>query len=172
MAASTSTGSPAVAVSLTFIAVGSVLMYSAFKGVGIVEAFSGKPLPKVTPVPGPDTQTRSRDAGTTTGTTGTSHSDEFKGTHADQLARLAWVAENTFHLTITQINRPMDATYGAPNSNHKYGRAFDATGTVADRIGFARFAKSAGADEVFCDQAGMVAPGYDHSDHVHVGYDS
>jgi hypothetical protein len=95
---------------------------------------------------------------------------DFQGPNAARLEALRKTLITKFHLRVTQICRPASATYGAPNSKHKSCRAMDLSGSVSDRVAAARFCKGLGwVEEVFCDQAGMVAPGYDHSDHLHVG---
>lgn len=154
---------------IAIIIVGFTMVYTALTGQSFAEALSGKGRkldPKGGtggsdsggPVPGPDV------------TGGTDPKGQFKGPNAHLLRALADSAVKDYHLSISQICRPADATYGAPHSLHKECRAFDATGSVPDRVAFARYAKGvAGVAEVFCDQAGMSAPGYEHTTHVHVG---
>lgn len=168
-------------VAVGLLVLGLTLVYASVKGFTLQQVFQGEtgnPLnPKggtigdiakgaTTPLTGDLAGVASGPASlSTSGVTGS-----FKGPHAAELEALRKVATSHYHLVITQICRPQNATYGAPNSLHKQCRAFDATGTVANRIAFARYAKSLSwVAEVFCDQAGMMAPGYDHSDHVHVG---
>jgi hypothetical protein len=154
---------------------GFTLIYSALTGKALSEILSGDALPRLNPAGGkggggsadPDAGSQPRGPG---GEGAPDPQHEFKGPHAAQLRALADTATHQYHLRISQICRPQNANYGAPNSLHKSCRAFDSVGTVADRVAFARYAKSLPwVDEVFCDQAGFVAPGYDHSDHVHVG---
>jgi hypothetical protein len=164
---------------ILLLTVGGWLIYSALKGQSLVESLTGKGGDSLDPAGGSMDITSTGTSYTTpddpTGSeahpsSGTTSKRGFKGPNAALLESLANVAVNNYHLTISQICRPADATYGAPNSLHKSCRAFDSTGSVADRVAFAKYARSVpGVDEVFCDQAGMIAPGYDHSDHVHVG---
>jgi hypothetical protein len=167
-------------VAVGLLVLGLTLVYSAVKGISITDVFQGETGNPLNPKGG----TIGALAKSITGTTDnsliqlaagpadltTGGVGQFKGPNAAKLEALRKVATSRYHLHVTQICRPQNATYGAPNSLHKQCRAFDSTGSVSDRIAFARYAKSQGADEVFCDQAGMVAPGYDHSDHVHVGW--
>lgn len=159
-------------VAIVLLAVGGLMAYSAIRGVSIADAWKGlgRGINPAGPEPpeytGPDTPGA---AGDTKGDSPGGAKGEFKGPNAALLEALRKTAVERFNLTVSQICRPQDANYGAPNSLHKQCRAMDLTGTVANRIAFARYAKGvSGVQEVFCDQAGMVAPGYDHSDHVHV----
>jgi Peptidase M15 len=100
----------------------------------------------------------------------------YKGPNAAILESLHKVATGRFHLSLTNLCRSAAhnaAVGGSRTSFHLQCRAGDYDGTVANRVAFARYAKSAlsgvPGGEVFCDQAGMVAPGFDHSTHVHIG---
>lgn len=167
-------------VAVGLLVLGLTLVYSAVKGLSITEVFKGETGNPLNPKGGtiaaltaggsPPTPDIAAVAGAPTSLTPASGAGQFKGPNATKLEALRVVAVSKFHLTITQICRPQNANYGAPNSLHKQCRAFDSSGSVANKIAFARYAKAQGAAEVFCDQAGMVAPGYDHSDHVHVGW--
>jgi hypothetical protein len=165
-------------VAVGLLVLGLTLVYSAVKGLSITEVFQGQTGNPLNPKGGTisdlagisesnsltDLASGPTDAGLT-GATGS-----FKGPNAARLESLRKIATSKYNLHISQICRPQNATYGAPNSLHKSCRAFDATGSVTNRVAFARYAKSLPwVAEVFCDQAGMVAPGYDHSDHTHVG---
>lgn len=159
---------------VALIIAGFTLVYSALTGKSLAEIVSGDALPHLNPAGGKGGGGSDPGAGSQpTGPGGQGAPDpkhEFKGPHAAQLRALAELAGTHYHLRISQICRPQNATYGAPDSLHKQCRAFDSVGTVADRVAFARYAKGLPwVSQVFCDQAGMVAPGYDHSDHVHVG---
>jgi hypothetical protein len=157
-------------IAIATILVGYALTYQALTGESLVSLFSSQ-VRKLNPAGGRGgggssvTPSAPDDDTPDYGQTG-----QFRGPHAALLYQMSQVAQHTFHLRISQICRPKDATYGAPDSLHKQCRAFDATGNVTDRVAFARYVRGIpGIDEVFCDQAGMIAPGYDHSDHVHVG---
>jgi hypothetical protein len=165
---------------VALILAGFTLIYSALTGESLSDILSGKTLPRLNPAGGKGGSGGGQDgsvdpgAGSQpTGPGGQGAPDpqhEFKGPNAAKLRDLAVIAQQQFDLRISQICRPKNATYGAANSLHKQCRAFDSVGTVADRVAFARFAKGLPwVSQVFCDQAGMVAPGFDHSDHVHVG---
>jgi hypothetical protein len=166
-----------MAVAVGLLVTGLTLVYSAVKGLSMVEIFRGETGNPLNPKGGtigdlPTRPVTSADSNIVDIAKGKSNLNigSFKGPQAANLYALSRVAVNKYHLRITQICRPQNATYGAPNSLHKQCRAFDSTGSIADRVAFARYAKSLSwVQEVFCDQAGMMAPGYDHSDHVHVG---
>lgn len=177
---------------ILLIAAGGVMIYSALKGISIADAFNGvtgaaldpsggnltpaapvAPADPATPddpaAPGPTTTEPDPGSGTIT-------RHGLKGPNAAKLEALANVAERDFSLTVGSVCRSAAhnaAVGGSKTSFHLQCRAFDSTGSVTKRVAFARFAKAqlAGVSgaEVFCDQAGMIAPGFDHSDHVHVG---
>ena len=165
-------------VAVGLLTLGFILIVSAVKGVSIVQVFRGElgdPLdPKggkadiggaATALTAP-----SDNQGTLSNLKVTGASGSFKGPNAARLEALRKVAVSKYDLKVTQICRPANATYGSPTSLHKQCRAMDLSGKVSDMVAFARYAKTLDwVDEVYCDQAGMVAPGYDHSDHVHVG---
>jgi hypothetical protein len=162
-----------MAAAVALILAGFTLIYSALTGESLSDILSGKSLPRLNPAGGkggggdPGAGSQPRGPG---GQGAPDPQHEFKGPNAGNLRALAELAGSQYHLKISQICRPQNATYGAKDSLHKQCRAFDSVGSVADRVAFARYAKSLPwVDEVFCDQAGMVAPGFDHSDHVHVG---
>lgn len=165
---------------------GGVIAYSALKGISIADVLRGAigdPLNPAggksavtSPVSGVSTGDVSADSltGGATGALGGSSgpTGQFKGPHAADLEALRKVLISKFHLRVTQICRPANATYGAANSLHKSCRAMDLGGSVSDRVAAARYAKNlAWVDEVFCDQAGMPAANFPggHTDHLHVG---
>lgn len=156
---------------ILLLTIGGWLIYSSLKGQSLTEALTGEGGDNLNPKGHVSSELDITDSplndplGGLTGKTG-----QFKGPHAALLFKLSQIAESKYHLKISQICRPASASYGSPTSLHKSCRAFDSVGAVADKVAFARYAKTVpGVAEVFCDQAGMVAPGYDHSDHVHVG---
>lgn len=172
-----------MAAALGLLVLGLTLVYSAIKGLTIAEVFqgaTGDPLnpkggvakkfsgsPSTGNEPEPDATGSS---GGPFGSGSLSGNGQFKGPNAEKLEALRKIAVSKYNLRVSQICRPANATYGAANSLHKSCRAMDLTGSVADKVAFARYAKSLSwVDEVFCDQAGMVAPGFAHGDHVHVG---
>lgn len=164
-----------MAVALALIVVGFTFVYSALKGLSLTEVLSGATGDKLNPKGGVwrggDFGGNNAGEGATV-TQGNDPKGKFKGPNAGLLRFLADNATQNFNLTITQICRPANASYGAPNSLHKECRAFDASGRTSDKVAYAKWARPIIAKvggEVFCDQAGMVAPGYDHSDHVHTG---
>lgn len=166
-----------MATAILLITAGIVYAGSALKGVGITEFLSGATRP-LSPKGGRGGSTPAPpDPATTPGLSNNppvTEGGQFRGPNAVWLNTMRRVAEERFHLRVTQICRPQNATYGAPNSLHKSCRAGDYDGSVANRVAFARYAKAdaqrQGIDaEVFCDQAGMVAPGYEHTTHTHVG---
>lgn len=160
-------------VAFVLITAGVTLVYSAIRNVSLIDLLAGR---EGTPI-GDQKPPAFTDAGGAPGSgatvaSGNDPKGQFKGPNAAVLRALADAATEQFNLRISQVCRPQNASYGAPNSLHKSCRAFDSVGKLSDRIAFARYAagfKGRGISEVFCDQAGMVAPGYDHSDHVHVG---
>lgn len=158
---------------VALILAGFTLIYSALTGKSLAEILSGESLPRLNPAGGRGGGEVTAAGSQPRGPGGQGAPDpqrEFKGPHAGQLRDLTQVAETKYHLRVSQICRPANATYGATDSLHKQCRAVDLVGTVADRVAFARYAKTLSwVDEVFCDQAGMYAKGFDHSDHVHVG---
>lgn len=169
-----------MAAAIGLLVLGLTLVYSAIKGLSIADVFKGETGNPLNPKGG--TPAASSTTGSTTVTPSTAglggpfgngsltSSGSFKGPNAVKLEALRKVAVSRYKLKVSQICRPANATYGAANSLHKACRAMDLTGSTADKVAFARFAKSQSwVAEVFCDQAGMVAPGFDHSDHVHVG---
>src|SRR4051812_43844969 len=103
-------------IALATILVGYALVYQALTGESLVSLFSsqgnkldpaggygeggGSGTPNA-PIAGPDDPR---------GPTG-----QFKGPHAALLERLRKTAVERFHLRITQICRPANATYGAPD---------------------------------------------------------
>jgi hypothetical protein len=162
-----------VAAAFAVITLGSLFVYSALKGIGITDIFAGSTGKKLDPAggvvtEGADSPPRISDA--FPGTGGTDPKGQFKGPHAGLLRQLADDATGRFHLRITQICRPKSATYGSATSLHKECRAFDASGKPADMLAYARYAVTvSGVDEVFYDPAGLSAPGFAHTDHVHTG---
>lgn len=159
-----------MAAALFIITAGFTLVYSALKGISVTDIFAGATGIQLNPRGGNER------TGTVTGpaaadaASGADPKGTFKGPHAKTLRHITDVAEDRFNLRVSQICRPANAGYGSPTSLHKECRAVDLTGSVQDRVAHARWVKqNFPAAEVFCDQAGMVAPGYDHSDHSHVG---
>lgn len=170
------------------LTIGGILIAASLKGLSLPELLAGATGNILDPkggsttaatdaaAAGNATPTDPTPTGSPTGSTPLPGGDTggYKGPRAAWLKAMETIAVKQFHLTPGQLCRPANATYGAPNSLHKSCRARDYGGSVANRVAFARFAKARaqtdGVDaEVFCDQAGMVAPGYDHSDHVHLG---
>lgn len=159
---------------------GLTLIYSSIKGLSFTEIYAGQTGTTLNPRGGrggsspadtsSDTSSSPFQLGAPFGIGQITGAGQFKGPHANELEALRKTLISKFHLRVSQICRPVNATYGAPHSLHKECRAMDLTGSVSDRVAAARFCKTLPwVDEVFCDQAGMVAPGYDHSDHLHVG---
>ncbi|HVI79880.1 MAG TPA: D-Ala-D-Ala carboxypeptidase family metallohydrolase [Candidatus Acidoferrum sp.] len=158
-------------VAVGLLTLGLALIAAAVKGVSLVDLFAGKAGSPFTPVSGGGTATTSTD--TTNGTSPQVGSTKFKGPHAANLQGALNTAEGTFHLHLASGCRsPAEnaAVGGSPTSLHVQCRAFDAAGKATDMMAFARWAHALNwVDEVFYDPAGWSAPGYDHSDHVHVG---
>lgn len=173
-------GGGSFAVPIFVITAGFTLVYSALKGIGLTEIFAGVTGDALNPKGvsrsaggggGADTA----DAGTATGgATATGDVGSFKGAHAADLRAIEKVAHSNFHLTTTNTCRtPAENARvgGSPTSDHVKCAAMDEAGSVQNRVAFARWAKKNYPQaQVFCDQAGMFAPGYDHSDHTHVGW--
>lgn len=167
-------------VAIALLVIGYALVYSALKGLSLTEVFSGEKGDVLDPKGG-NTRTFADGigggdfpiggaAGNTDPGSSVDPKGQFKGPNAATLRYVATAARDRFHLTIGQVCRPKNATYGAPNSLHKECRAMDVLGSVSNRIAFARWAKQTfPAAEVFCDQAGMIAPGYEHTSHAHFG---
>lgn len=162
------------------LVLGLTLVYSAVKGLSFVEVFEGKTGVPLNPKGGRGGTLPQSDISDDSAspfplgqpfTEGSlSGPGQFKGPNAERLEALRKTLTTKFHLHVSQICRPANASYGAPNSLHKSCRAMDLTGSVSDRVAAARFCKGLPwVQEVFCDQAGLIAPGYDHSDHLHVG---
>lgn len=167
---------------VALITLGMVLIWSAVKGLGITDLFTGAAGDPLDPkgggqagstVPGADPEHPPL----------TSPSDiPYTGNNAILLWNLEQTGRERFHLTVSSRCRTTaenQGAGGAERSNHLCVdvdgkcrcRACDMTGTVANRVAFARYAKAQGCPEVFCDQAGMSDPNFDHSDHVHIGSD-
>ncbi len=174
-----------MAVAIILIAVGGVMVASALTGQSIADTFRdftgglnpaggrgggpfaavGGDVPDTAAPLDPNTPLSGKHAG-------------YKGPHADVLEQLHQAATGHFGLHLTNLCRSLQANTeagGSPTSFHLSCRAgdYDGGSPVASRVAFAKYAKGVlsgipGA-EVFCDQAGMVAPGFDHSDHVHIG---
>lgn len=159
--------------------VGAWLVYSSLKGQGLADVFKGGGESL-----NPEGGSRS------TGSTGSTDSagdviageppiggfpasgptGDFKGPNAAILEQLRKDAVSKFKLRITQTCRPKNATYGAPNSRHKVCSAFDASGAPADMKAYAIYAHKVVpkyGGRVYYDPLGWVAPGYNHTDHVH-----
>jgi hypothetical protein len=166
-----------MAAAIALIVAGFTLVYSALKGLSLTDVLSGATGSVLDPAGGKGATGKVNvnppDAGEgSTPASGGDPKGKFKGPHAGTLRMLADNATQNFNLTITQICRPASANYGSPTSLHKECRAFDAIGTTANKVAFARWAKpilDKIGGEVFCDQAGMIAPGYEHRSHVHAG---
>lgn len=167
-------------VAVGLVMLGLTLIYAAVKGLSFTEIYAGQTGTALNPKGGKggsssadgavDISSSPFQLGAPFGIGQITGAGQFKGPHANELEALRKTLISKFHLRVSQICRPANATYGAPNSLHKQCRAMDLTGSVADRVAAARFCKNLPwVSEVFCDQAGMVAPGYDHSDHLHVG---
>lgn len=162
-----------MSVAILLITLGGWLIYSSLKGQSLVESLTGKGGDLLNPKGGKlldmgggefSSPPISADTGGGTNKYG------FKGPNAANLASITNTAISKYNLKVSQVCRPQNANYGAANSLHKQCRAVDLTGAVGDKVAFARYAKSLSwVDEVFCDQAGMSVPGYEHLSHVHVG---
>lgn len=169
--ATTTSSTGGLPIALGLITAGGVMVYTAFKGIGVVDVFAGD-IPKAGAFIGtPDARdANKRNAPTPPANTGTGI---FRGPHALELEALRVVAVQRFHLTANNVCRSAEenrAAGGSPTSLHLACRAADYTGKPTDMMAFARFAHALPwIDEVFYDPAGYTAPGYDHSDHVHVG---
>lgn len=168
------------AVPVFVLTAGFTLVYSALKGVSLTEMFAGVVGDPLNPKGigrsgggGGGTATADPTAGDG-GATPTGDTGSFKGAHAADLRAIEKVAHERFHLSTSNICRSAAhnaAVGGSPTSDHLKCAAMDETGSVANRVAFARWAKAHYPQaQVFCDQAGMFAPGYDHSDHTHVGW--
>lgn len=180
-----------MAIAIVFIAVGGVMIASALTGQSISDVFSqftgglnpagGRGGGPFAPVGG-DVPADALPLDPTTGapappiTLKPGARAGYKGPNAAKLEALHLVATQRFHLHITNLCRSAahnKAVGGSATSFHLQCRAGDYVGSVTDRVAFARYAKTAlsgvAGAEVFCDQAGMVAPGFDHSDHTHIG---
>lgn len=161
---------------ITIIGFGLALAASSVQGIGLVDFLSGN-WTKLDPSGGRGgsggTGTADIPAGAgATPAQGNDPKGEFKGPNAALLRFITNNAKQNFNLSVSQICRPQNATYGSPTSLHKECRAVDLTGAVDDKVAFARWVKpiiDKVGGEVFCDQANMIAPGYQHADHVHVG---
>lgn len=145
------------------LTLGLALIAAAVKGVSLVDLFAGKSAPP------PQSPTA---GASSTGGTGADPQGQFKGPNAALLRSLASTAVNKFHLHIGSTCRSPEenaAVGGAPHSDHLACRAFDSSGAANDMAAFARYAHDTpGVTKVFYDPLGWSAPGYDHSDHVHV----
>lgn len=158
---------------IALIVAGFVFVYSALKGLTLPEVLGGMTGVKL------DARGGNARTGGGTSVTGAAAADAiagadpegvFKGPNAKLLRYVTDVGKKQYHLRVSQICRPQNASYGAPNSLHKECRAVDMVGAVSDRVAWARWIHSSyPVLEVFCDQAGLSAPGYDHSDHAHAG---
>lgn len=104
---------------------------------------------------------------------------DFYGPNAVILNRLKRTAETRFRLDVkTCRSRSRNAAVGgSATSNHLENsqgkcKAFDASGSARDMRAFAMYVNREHPDlELFYDPIGKVAPGFDHTDHVHVGSD-
>lgn len=155
---------------LFLIVAGFTLIYSALKGLSLPEIFAGNFGDKLDAKGGGVTTAPPTGIAAMDAASGADPEGRFKGPNAKTLSYIDSVLIDRFNLTRGQVCRPKDATYGAPKSLHKECRAGDYLGSVANRVAAARWAKeNFPAAEVFCDQAGMVAPGYEHTSHLHIG---
>lgn len=152
------------------LTLGLALIAAAVKGVSLVDLFAGKSAPPPQPS---GSSSPTVGASSASGATGADPKGQFKGPHAALLRSLADASVNKFHLHIGSACRsPAEnsAVGGSPTSLHMQCRAFDSSGSANDMAAFARYAHNTpGVDEVFYDPLGWSAPGFDHSDHVHVG---
>lgn len=157
-------------VAAAFLTLGLALIAAAVKGVSMVDLFAGKSAPEKGPYSPPTTGPSTGNEGAPSTGTGAT---QFKGPHAASLQGALNTAIGTFHLHLTSGCRSAAenaAAGGSPTSWHVQCRAFDVGGAASDMMAFARWAHALSwVDEVFYDPAGWSAPGYDHSDHVHVG---
>lgn len=163
-----------MALAIVVIAVGGLMVFSSLKGISISDAFGGVVGDSIDPSGGLTGSSSSGDTSGSSDVTGTSGNvGSFKGPNAAKLKALADVAVNRFDLKIGNVCRSAaenSAAGGSPTSKHLACRAFDTSGSAANMLAFARYVHDNGnVEEVFYDPAGYVAPGYDHSDHVHVG---
>jgi Peptidase M15 len=173
-------------VAIVLVAIGGVMVASALTGQSIADTFRNF-TGGLNPAGGRGGNTgNASDVSTSPDTLGgaipglgatpTGKLAGYKGPNATVLEQLHSVATGKFHLRLTNLCRSAAhnaAVGGSKTSFHLQCRAGDYVGTVADRVAFARYAKPIldriPGGEVFCDQAGMVAPGFDHSDHTHIG---
>ena len=152
------------------LTLGLALIAAAVKGVSLVDLFAGKSAPPPSdPFASSPRLSSDLPAG---GSTNTGSAGVFKGPNAALLNNLSKTAVSQFHLHIGSTCRSAAenaAVGGAPQSDHLQCRAFDSSGAASDMAAFARYAKNTpGVTKVFYDPLGWSAPGYDHSDHVHV----
>lgn len=152
---------------VALITIGFALVAAAVKGVSLADLFAGKSAPETEP--SGDTPVSERASGADTDPQG-----QFKGPNAALLRSLYNAAKNRFHLTPGSTCRSPEENArvgGSSTSLHLQCRAFDSTGSPADMAAFAKYALTfkPAVDEVFYDPLGLTAPGFDHSDHVHVG---
>lgn len=166
---------------IALIAVGFMMLVSAFKGISILDVLRGEEGDKLDPKGGAPAGVGLNTGGLPGGLPvpgGAASGTSFKGPKADLLAHLATVARNNFHLTITDVCRSPDAGYGSSTSLHHSCRAFDASGAAADMTAFFDYVEQNHRNQVqelFYDPRGAIKRGFTipaiggHDDHVHVG---
>jgi hypothetical protein len=177
------------------ITIGGIMVFSAFKGIGITEVLSGVAGDTLNPkgsaintggasgsgatdTSSDPTSTGVATGGNWTAPPGGAHS--FKGSRASTLNDLAGIAEHSFHL---RISATTNGTH-VPDSYHYRGEAFDAAGNEHDMAGFAQYVQDHYGNTVselihnpgYAIKDGHVVSGpiayrdvwEGHRDHVHV----
>lgn len=163
---------------------GFTLAYSALKGQSLTEIFAGVTGDALDPkggrggtISGPGTNatgpngpvTGAGDA-STSGNLKKFNGESFKGPRAAYLTDITNIAISKYKLQVTDLCRPSNAGYGSSTSFHHSCRAVDLSGSPANMRAFALYVqKRGGYDELFYDPIGLIAPGFNHTDHVHVG---
>src|SRR5690606_38985241 len=102
-------------------------------------------------------------------------SKHYTGQNAQILESLDEIARKQFGLSVARCRSASRNAEvgGATKSNHLANaegkcRAFDASGSANNMKGFALFVvENYPQIELFYDPIGKVAPGFDHTDHVH-----
>lgn len=161
---------------ILFLITGIVLAASALKGKSVSDLLNSGLGSPFSPNAGGSNGTAGKQQLATYSGGGSQH---YAGQNAVILETLDETAREQFGLSVSRCRSSVHnaAVGGAAQSNHLADadgkcRAFDASGNANSMKAYALYVKANYPQlELFYDPIGLVAPGFDHSDHVHTGSD-
>lgn len=158
---------------IIFLLTGIVLVASALKGKSVADLLNSGLGSPFDPSAGGNAVAQ-KQVSSSSGST-----RNYTGQNAQILELLDEVARNQFDLSVSRCRSSShnSTVGGATASNHLENadgkcRAFDASGSANNMKAYALYVQANYPQlELFYDPIGLIAPGFDHSDHVHTGSD-